>query len=337
MAVARTMSQMQPLRPMQPVRHTSSQPVGRTSSLPVGQPSWMLPKTFAPKARSSQSTVQQAVPKDSMDWLFQAGDLICVKGSADNITSLGSNGGFMGHAMIVTSAPRVIQWGSEEAIEFANLWPKTGQSEAGWLFVVPTMESCRSEEGFYESEYVLYIDEHKRIRLLGEQKPDTINRFEEAEHVLVYQCPLALRKDLKMHLMDDCFESMRNGSQASWSWSTAIRAYLFSADIEASAGILRDAALDEIQKCWSADPICTSLIITFWQRYLCAVADEWNGMRWPHEEIKHAFDTIYRWMPLKADRALPSDMVRALDRCGWTCISRVSAPSFEGRHRSFTV
>lgn len=333
--MARTMSQMPSL---------GGSVVCRTNSLPVQHrmPSaqsllMQHQKSVPPTAMKKQSP--ERLPNDvaSSSWLFQPGDLLCVKGSADNITSIGANGGFMGHVMLVTSEPRVIRYDTEEAIEYGNLWPRVGGESASVLFIIPSMESCRSEEGFYESEYLLYIDEVDRIRLLGERRPEGLQRFERADKVIVFHGPPALRKNIKPYLMEESLEAMRDSRQGSWSWGTAIRAYLFSADIEENAWSSRDAALEDIQQCWKADPICTSLIIIFWQRYICALADEWNEMRWPHEPKKHAFDMICEWIPLKADRALPADMVNTLERCGWTSVSRASPPTLEARLRSYTM
>jgi hypothetical protein len=110
--------------------------------------------------------------------------------------------------------------------------------------------------------------------------------------------------------MQEVLEKMRS-SDASWSWSTAVRAFLFSADVsedhESSANSMR-----EIRACWKSDPICTSVVIVFWQKYLCKLAELHTG--------SDAMDWILRWMPVKADRALPGELLSAMERCGWIVV-----------------
>jgi hypothetical protein len=238
--------------------------------------------------------------------------------------------------MLVTALPEVLHRGTTESVLYSNIWPTVAGKKVDLILMVSTLECCRSEEGLYETEYLFYIDENACVRLLGEMKEEKgLQQFELAEKVILYHSPPALRNDLKSYLMEEALDSMRSSYQGSWSWGTAVRAYLFSADVQWNGSNSREDSLEEVQKCWSSDPICTSVIIIFWQRYLCAVADEWESMRWPEDPPMHAFDMICQWIPLKADRTLPSDMVSTLDRCGWPCISKVTA--LDGRSRSYTA
>merc|ERR1719359_2541011 len=88
---------------------------------------------------------------------------------------------------------------------------------------------------------------------------------------------------------------------ANWSWTTAVRAFLLEGAVSAENGFnglaAADKALEDIQACWTAEPICTSVVITFWQRYLCHLVEHTacpsigNG----------ALAAILQYMPLKAD------------------------------------
>jgi len=120
---------------------------------------------------------------------------------------------------------------------------------------------------------------------------------------------------------------MRN-HQASWSWSTAMRAVLLSANIP-SYNSSHACTLDDIRECWLSDPICTSVVIVFWQRYLCQFAEEYNKMM-SHQAPTDALDWIYQYMPLKADRTLPGDLLSTLSRSGWAVIDRAPHASQTG-------
>eukprot|EP00439_Symbiodinium_sp_Y106_P035215 s275_g4.t1 len=142
--------------------------------------------------------------------------------------------------------------------------------------------------------------------------------------------------------------------------------------------------LEGVKKCWESAPICTSVVINFWQRYLEKLAchsfllqpdpslgagfnpgdkisywdlscGTWvNGFVKErvvdgqgdvavayHLDIKpsanpqyvrrrlneetvatKAVDMIRRYVPLKADRALPGDLMRSMQRCYWSCIQQ---------------
>jgi hypothetical protein len=108
---------------------------------------------------------------------------------------------------------------------------------------------------------------------------------------------------------------MRN-REASWSWGTAVRAFLLSADV--SDGV----DLETIKKCWKSDPICTSVVISFWQRYMCKLADSIPDA--------DAMDWILEWMPIMADRALPGELMSKMEKCGWIVMDSLQ----EGRNRA---
>jgi hypothetical protein len=242
------------------------------------------------------------------------------------ITRLGAAGGVMGHVLLVVAPLRGVFRKSPEGVLFANIWPG---KHINILWVVPTMESCRAQDGFYETEYFIYIDEVGQMMMQGENSragEAHLTRYTEPERAKVYQSPPELRQRFRPQIMFDALSTMRN-RQASWSWSTAVRAFLLSADMPTQYDNSREAMLDGIKKSWKTDPICTSVVIVFWQRYLCDLADEYNSTRGSHEPHAHPLDWIFQWMPVMADRALPGDLLNSLEQCGWLMVS--GAPRVE--------
>merc|ERR1740130_2021381 len=92
-------------------------------------------------------------------------------------------------------------------------------------------------------------------------------------------------------------------NEASWSHFTAALAVLASAKLESAEGVQPEQTMEMVRGCWKREPICTSVVIIFWQRYLCELV---AGSE------QQALDLILRWMPLKADRGLPGDLLGAM-------------------------
>merc|ERR1712000_207818 len=88
---------------------------------------------------------------------------------------------------------------------------------------------------------------------------------------------------------------------------TAFRAFFSSADL--SRTLDGEDFLIHVKALWEAAPICTSVPITFWQRYLCRLAKGCNAS---------AAELIRKWMPLAADRSLPGELCSTMRKCGWT-------------------
>jgi hypothetical protein len=243
-----------------------------------------------------------------------------VKGNAEGIMRLGATGGFMGHVLLVVAQPRGVQRHSAEATPYASMWPR----EAKTLWIVRTWECCRNADGYTETDYIMYIDGWGRIQLAGAVEASHLTNYDSATELQLFCCPPELRSHLRLDLMNEVLASM--DSDASWSWNTAIRAFLFSADVsEMQDDDNSDEVLRSIQQCWKASPICTSVIIIFWQKYLCKLAQRSPGT--------HAVDWIVSWMPVKADRALPGELLGAMERCGWTVVETLH----EGRGRAASI
>jgi hypothetical protein len=174
------------------------------------------------------------------------------------------------------------------------------------------LESTRSIERLHEVDLLMRTDEStKQFILFGELTIDGDLYIIDNESVELWQSPLKLRTCLRLDLMHQVVAEMK-ACTGSWSVATAAKALFLSANRFNSSDKVE--LLSEIQSCWGADPICTSVVIIFWQQYLCKVA---NGLHAPAEAKAHASDLILKFMPLKADRSLPGDVLRVLNECGW--------------------
>merc|ERR1712146_658240 len=85
--------------------------------------------------------------------------------------------------------------------------------------------------------------------------------------------------------------------------------------------------MDKVHGYWESAPICTSIVTAFWQRYLCKFA---------HATGQCEANLILKWMPLKADRVLPGELVDTMQKCGWMLVTHVpkkftSAPQLQRR------
>jgi hypothetical protein len=105
-----------------------------------------------------------------------------------------------------------------------------------------------------------------------------------------------------------------------WSAATAARAIVRQGSQVLSGGnrkVLRD-----MSSCWSKEPICTSVVIIFWQMYLCRFAAAINATRPEAHRIDPA-DMIRRFMPLKADRVLPGSLLKSMRENGFVVVAQV--------------
>merc|ERR1719313_3283716 len=78
--------------------------------------------------------------------------------------------------------------------------------------------------------------------------------------------------------------------------------------------------LEEIKECWEKEPICTSVVVTFWQRYLVKLAMSFvvsSG------DLIDPAALVLKWMPLKSDRVLPGELFATLQACGWVMLAQV--------------
>lgn len=241
------------------------------------------------------------------------GDVLYVKGTG-GLANLGTTGGFAGHVLLALSQPFRIDLDSAEAQELPdNVWPQL-KTPVNEIWSVRTMESTRRAAGIHVSDLLFCVDPVTRdILIVGDRSVDREDYgVADLERIEVWQSPQRFRSDLRVDFMADVVEEMR-GRSSSWSITTAARAIFYSA--AAFNNTNRALLLDELRACWGKDPICTSVIIVFWQMYLCKIAEE-TGQR--------AIDYIMQLMPLKSDRVLPGELLSSMKLCGWTNTCRVS-------------
>lgn len=252
------------------------------------------------------------------------GDVLFVKGDGQ-FTELGTTGGWMGHVLVVQGTPQLEsrQWFQEWGVNVA--WPANGVTH---IWKVPTIESTRSAAGLHQCEMLVHVKSDGSLMLLGELVTTDNGTLEfsqiEDEAVEVWQSPAEIRSQLSMECIRDVLTDMVS-CEASWSLTTAARAVFKSAKLSR-----RKDLLGKVQGYWDSAPICTSVVIAFWQRYLCSFARA-TGQR--------ETDLIMKWMPLKADRVLPGELLSTMRKCGWVNIRRVPKiqslqPSAEGCQRS---
>lgn len=226
------------------------------------------------------------------------GDILNVNG-AGNRFGIGS----FGHALLVTGVPEVTLESSELRERLGEHWPRTAES----LLKVPVVESCRASAGLHRTALLLH-HHSGRFDLVGEiDAEDELHYYYSQETVDVWQSPAPLRSRFCQRTMRSVLAHMA-AREADWSYATAVRAFLRPAALELDAD---DAdVVAQARASWTTAPICTSVPIVFWQRYLCRMA----GSSGASEAT-----FIRRWMPVSADRTLPEELSAALQRCGWQC------------------
>jgi hypothetical protein len=226
---------------------------------------------------------------------------------------IGANGGFMGHVMVVLDAPR--QCHPDEAIVQHVRESDFDLEDVPEVWCVRTMESTSSKAGLFETTMIMASQRSSgRLFFVGElTDQNELAILEEVESVEIWQPPSNLRAQMRSGLMEEVIDEMRMHDWASWSLGTAFRA-LVTANAFQNSVANRGKLLKEIKESWDSDPICTSVVIIFWQKYLCRLAEVSSS---------HATDHIMRWMATKADRALPGELLSSMRESGWSNIRKM--------------
>lgn len=251
---------------------------------------------------------------ESLTSVIVPGDIVFVKGNG-RFQTIGANGGFMGHVMIALAPPVRVDFDSPMAKTLAPLWP----AGACCLWRLHTAESTRSASGLHQAEMLLYVDACSRMYLVGELSLDHSDLARvDMEALQIWQSPRPLREQMNSDLVAAVLSEM-HACQGQWSYATAARALLLSGGRCDSKE--KPALLHEAKACWKSAPICTTVVIVFWQRYLCKYAKQQGIGADPA-------DLIRKWMPLKADRTLPGTLQQVLRECQWKIRDR--APQYIG-------
>lgn len=320
-----------PGRPPSPGPPSALSPSWASSRMGTGSTSAGILATPRGGARAAA-----ARGSDELQRLIAPGDVFYIAGggtaagagaAARRLSDLGSAGGLLGHVLVVLAPPRRLVQGAKEGVGFEleseGLWP-TGVAE---LWLVRTLESTRQQRGLWEAEVLLRVDPVTgRLILFGELGvADGQLVCQEDEELELWQSPKELRGAFRADLMVEVIAEMKRRPSASWSFATAARAVFRSA----SAFQHREnkaSLMEEIRGCWTADPICTSVVIIFWQLYLYKAASHLH--EYFPELPAHPADLILRFMPLKADRGLPGDLVQAMRQSGFTNVTAVPRDSW---------
>jgi len=223
---------------------------------------------------------------------------------------LGTAGGLLGHVLLVIGPPLRIDANSDEGRYLESVWPEGGVKE---IFKVRSLESARGRTGVYEGDIYLYCERKSRkVVLLGEFSDAQFDI--SREQIELWQCPEELRKHLTAEILSATKDELI-AECASWSWTTAIRAVTRTGELDGGFGgsapstkAEKRTLLSDIKRCWSNDPICTSIVIGFWQRCLCRIAEK--------EKLERA-DLIVQWFPLYCDRCLPGLLLKTMKDNGW--------------------
>jgi len=289
---------------------------------------------------SGDSVCQEATPQHAsasrlqsnrnshLEMLMVPGDVLVVCGQG-HLFEIGTIRGFMSHVMLVTGAP--VRVPPSVLAKLRALWPDGCLPET-WR--VPTLECTRSVAGMHSAEMLLAVTPRDRqLRILGElDKAGQVTLC--CGMVELWQSPENLRTELRADIIESIVAGL-SASQDCWSAATAIRAAVMSSGpIEKNTAV---ETLQEIQACWYKPPICTSVVVTFWQQYLCLLAalpamdfldlkqqQEQQHVQQEPNSTEHvstrAVESIFKFMPLLADRTLPGDLVRSMRECGWVCL-----------------
>lgn len=232
--------------------------------------------------------------------LVAPGDVLFVKGSG-GIAEIGTTGGFLGHFLVVLSYPQKCScW------EKQNLLPAQLGRDNAHVWKVDTLESTRSHNGLHQAQMLIHAQKNTgRLVLVGELASGG-SEFVDFEHeaVQMWQSPREIRSSLRKQVINEVIQEMKS-CEKSWSLATAARAVLLPATFSPRKSRMR---LQELVDCWTRAPICTSVVVVFWQRLLCKLAPD---------STKAPMDLILKYIPLKADRGLPGELIRTMAECGW--------------------
>jgi hypothetical protein len=225
---------------------------------------------------------------------------------------VGTAGGKFGHMMLIVEKPRRVTLNSDFGRWLQPVWPDGARE----LWLVQALEITRCRPGLHSADLLLLGGHHHNgsLTLLGEIYDGNADMTDQV--VEVWQIPENIKSTFSEVLFRETLEDILCSGSKGWSWTTAARSVLkCESHCLLDPTMQAESLLHHLKEAWDADPICTSVVVAFWQRYLVKFAK----VNYPPElnDVKAA-ELILQCMPLKADRCLPSDVMRAMDRCGWS-------------------
>jgi len=295
-------------RSISPAEHSaSSSPRTMAHAQQAGSDVPRTPSSSKPLLPSSGDSPPRADGAELCDSIL-AGDVICIRGNNGYIADIGAANGYLGHVLVVLSPMRRLERSGSDWTMLAEVMPKLNLSN---VWKVTTIESTRRAQGLYRTDLFIHADPtSEKTSVVAEFKEDSSELdLIDNSSVELWSCPSSLRSRISTEDVVTVAEEMKS-TEKNWSYITAARAVLRSAALPATRpGRAQMALLKEVKECWEQPPICTSIVVIFWQRLLCRIAKA---------SSQSSMDLIRRWMPLKADRGLPGDLIDTMRKCGWT-------------------
>jgi hypothetical protein len=202
------------------------------------------------------------------------------------------------------------------------------------IFSCSTIESTAQAQGedvvWYPAQYYIARNRQTGEALFVADMPHGSDEIELADPMPVKLLLHPFRpghagSPLDLTMFREAVEECAVGSKA-WSLKTAAKGMTR----RRKAGFVMDESnypdpesraelLDEIHRRWKGKPICTSVIIKVWQRYLEIAA---GG---DPDASDLAAQYILRFMSLWSDSTLPSGLLKELSMCNWVLRGNVDA------------
>lgn len=262
------------------------------------------------RRRSAPSAFCESVEKAKLErhnceFAMCPGDVLSIRPDPNYsaMTRLGSAGGFLGHVLLVMSPPRPITKQCPEGRFYHAFWPHGRKC----IWQVQVMECCRNSPGLHETGMLFYIDEQGRFVPFGEDDTDQVYKYDEHIQMHVWRAPEEVRGNyFHNDIMIEVLDVMRaNSHSVNWSWSTALRAYFRPGKLSEEA----QPSMVDLEAAWRAEPICTSIVVIFWQLYLQKLSLRYGADPLP---------AIMQYMPMRADRVLTGELLATLLSHGWS-------------------
>jgi len=294
----------------------ASSPVFWQSAQPGSLDAISSPPLAASSLPSAEDGCAQAY---SPGTLLQIGDVLCLRGDAGHTSDIGATGGYFGHVLVALSPMRKLER-SDSA--WAVLKKELPRLNLDHVWKVKTLESTRRVAGLHQCELLMRASPASRKVAVVAEFREHSNELdfidEESGGVELWRCPADIRHRICEEDVVAVTDELKSKEQ-NWSFLTAARAVFRSAalgPVPTKPGQAQNALLKEVKACWKEPPICTSVVVIFWQRLLCRLA---------RASGQSQIELISRYMPLKADRGLPGELLDTMRRYGWTQVRSLNA------------